>query len=88
MEDKDVYREKMEAKLREWNAQLSELNAKMDQAKADAKIEYQKKIEDFRIKKEALEEKMDELKSAGGEAWQKNQDRIGKGGIRPAQRSG
>jgi hypothetical protein len=39
-------------------------------AKADAKIEYQKKIEDFRTKKEALEEKMDELKSAGGEAWQ------------------
>jgi hypothetical protein len=34
MENKEVYREKMEAKLKEWNAELSRLSAKMDQAKA------------------------------------------------------
>ena len=78
MENKEVYREKMEAKLKEWDAELTELKAKLSQAKADAKIEYQKKIEDFKDKKEALEKKMDEFRSAGDDTWKEIKSRVEK----------
>lgn len=70
MENKELYHEKMTAKLKEWNAQIAEFSSKAEQAKADAKIEYQKKVDELQAKRAAFMEKMDELKDAGEDAWQ------------------
>jgi predicted phage gp36 major capsid-like protein len=69
MENKQAYREKLEAQMREWSAKIDLLKAKADQAEADAKIEYRNRIEDLRQKKEALKAKLGELQNASDAAW-------------------
>ena len=48
------------------------MKAKADKADADAKIEYNKQIEDLRSKQEAaqVKEKLGEFKDAGENAWE------------------
>ncbi len=69
METKEAYKEKIEAQLREWGAKIEELRSKADQAKADAKIEYMKQVEELRKKRELAQGKLEELRSASDEAW-------------------
>jgi F0F1-type ATP synthase epsilon subunit len=69
MENKQAYREKLEAQMREWSAKIDVLKAKADQAEAEAKIEYRNRIEDLRQKKEALKAKLSELQNASDAAW-------------------
>jgi predicted ATP-binding protein involved in virulence len=71
MKDKrKAYEEKLEAQLKEWGAQLALLKAKADNAKADAKIEYYKTIEALQSKQNEAKKKLQELKTAGDEAWE------------------
>jgi len=70
MENKEAYRDKLEAQMREWSAKIDLLKARADQAEAEAKIEYNKRIEDLRQKKEALQTKLSELQNASDAAWQ------------------
>jgi uncharacterized coiled-coil DUF342 family protein len=69
MENKEAYREKLEAQMREWSAKIDILKAKADQAEAESKIEYKNRIEDLRKRKEALQEKVKELQNASDAAW-------------------
>ncbi len=69
MDSKEAYREKLEAQMREWSAKVDLLKAKADQAEAEAKIEYNKAIEDLRRRKEALQAKVKELQDASDAAW-------------------
>lgn len=55
MDKKEIYREKMDARMKELNAKIDELKARAQKSKADAKLEYTKGVD-------ALEEKRDELK--------------------------
>jgi len=68
MEKKEAYRNKLEAQMREWSAKIDLLKARADQAEAEAKIEYNKRIEDLRQKKEALKAKLDDLRNASDAA--------------------
>ena len=71
MDDKrKAYEEKLDAQLREWNAQIELLKAKADHAKADAKIEYLKAIETLQGKQSEAKAKLQELKTAGDAAWE------------------
>jgi hypothetical protein len=69
MANKEAYREKLEAQMREWSAKIDLLKAKADQAEAEAKVEYRNRIEDLRQKKEALRVKLGELQNASDAAW-------------------
>lgn len=68
---KEAYQEKIEAQLNEWSAKIKELKAKAEQAKADRKIELQKTVDDLRARKEAARKKLDEVKRAGADTWEK-----------------
>ncbi len=71
MEDKrKAYEEKLDAQLKEWNAQITLLKAKAENAKADAKIDYYKSIEALEHKHDEARTKLQELKTAGDEAWE------------------
>ena len=71
MKDKrKAYEEKLDAQLEEWNAQISLLKARADKAKAEAKIEYYKTIEALQHRQDEAETKLQELKTAGDEAWE------------------
>ena len=69
-EKRKAYEEKVDAQLKEWNAQITLLKAKAENAKADAKIDYYKKIEALERKHDRAKTKLQELKTAGDEAWE------------------
>ena len=68
---REAYQEKVEAKLKVWSAQVKELQAKAELAKADAKVELHKHIQALQAKEEAVQHKLKELKAAGADAWEK-----------------
>ncbi len=65
-----AYEEKLDAQLKEWNAEIDLLKAKAENAKADRKIEYATKIDTLQHKRDIAKTKLHELKNAGDEAWE------------------
>jgi predicted nuclease with TOPRIM domain len=69
-EKRDAYVQKLKAKLDEWNAEIDMLAAKADQAEAEAKIGYDRRLEDLCAKRTELEEKIAELQQSSEGAWE------------------
>jgi DNA repair exonuclease SbcCD ATPase subunit len=69
MDDKTAYRQKLEARLDQWRAEIDKLQAKAEEAGADARIEYEKQVKDLRRKQEEAREMLGELDEAGEQAW-------------------
>jgi predicted nuclease with TOPRIM domain len=67
----EAYKEQVEAKLKVWSAQVQELKAKAELAKADTKVELHKQIQALQAKQDAVQAKLKELKGAGADAWEK-----------------
>ncbi len=67
---KDAYQDKMDARLREWQAKIDALKARADQAEAEQKIQYYEEIETLRTKQQKVQQKLEELRSAGASAWE------------------
>ena len=65
-----AYEEKFDAQLKEWSAEIALLKAKADKAKAEVKIEYYKTIETLQGKQDAAKMKLQELRTAGDDAWE------------------
>jgi DNA repair ATPase RecN len=61
---------KLKEKIDLWNADLNKLQARADQASAEARIKYQQQIEDLQEKRQELEGKMAQLRGAGEGAWE------------------
>ena len=70
MDKKELYIEKLAARLKQWSAKIDEYKAKGEELKVDMKIEYKKQLEDLSVKKGALEKKISALKEPGNEAWE------------------
>jgi uncharacterized coiled-coil DUF342 family protein len=70
MDEKKAYQEKIEAQLKEASAKIAELAAKADQAKADAKLQYQEQIKTLRTMRDELNRKLMRLNDAGEGAWE------------------
>jgi multidrug resistance efflux pump len=67
--EKDLYRQKMQAQLDEWKAELDKIKAKAKKADADAKIQADKNIKELEGKIEDGQAKLKELADASGDAW-------------------
>ena len=67
---REAYQKKMESQLKEWSAKIDGLRARAERASADIQIEYYEQIDTLRTKQEAAQSKLQELKRAGGNAWQ------------------
>ena len=65
-----AYEEKLEAQLEEWNAQIALLKARAEKGRTEAKIEYYKTIEALQHRQDEARAKLEELKTAGDEAWE------------------
>jgi hypothetical protein len=70
MDKRKAYEEKLDAQLKEWNAQIALFKARADKAKAEAKIEYYRTIETLQHREDDARTKLHELKTAGDEAWE------------------
>lgn len=69
MELQNAYRRKMAAQLKEWGAQINLLEAKVENAGADARIKGAEELDSLRAKQRAASATMKELEKAGSEAW-------------------
>jgi uncharacterized coiled-coil DUF342 family protein len=70
MNIKESYRQKLQAQLDEWGAEIDKLKARADRADADIKLEYYEQIDDLRVKQQAVTDRLAELKSASDDAWE------------------
>jgi hypothetical protein len=68
-ETKDAYRRKSEAELKELNARLDLLDSKAQKAHAEAKIGYTERIYELKKRRDGLRDRIEELSRAGGDAW-------------------
>jgi multidrug resistance efflux pump len=69
MENREEYQGKMEAQLSEWGADIDRLKARADKAAADTRQGYYDQIDALRAKEALLQEKLQELKTSGDDAW-------------------
>ena len=70
METKDEYKARIDAQLKEWSARIAELMAKAERTEAGLKAEYLKDVENLKVKKEALQVKLEDLKKTSDDAWE------------------
>ncbi len=61
--------EKMETQLNVWNAQIKLLEAKIDNAGADFKLQHSSEMNQLREKQHTATEKIKEMKKSTNEAW-------------------
>jgi hypothetical protein len=70
MKNREEYIDHMMAQLKEWSRKIDQLEFKARTAKAEARLTYEKRIQDLKSKREAVIKRTQELKGAGGEAWE------------------
>jgi len=70
MTTRDAYIEKFKSQLDQWNAKIDPLEAKAREAGADAKIEYQRQLDELRARRDEAQAKLDQVRNASGEAWE------------------
>jgi len=74
MATKEAYQKKLEAQLRQWDAELALLNAKANKATADARINYENELESLKSKRAAAHETLEELRKRSENAWEDMKD--------------
>lgn len=74
-EKRDAAIQKLKAKINEWTAEIDRLAAKAEKAEAEAGIRYRHQVEDVKAKRQAAEEKLENLRDAGESAWGGDQAR-------------
>jgi phage host-nuclease inhibitor protein Gam len=70
LENRREYIDKMAAKLKELESEISELGKMADKAVAEVKAEYHQQIQDLFLKKEELQKKVSKISEASGNAWE------------------
>ena len=70
MNDKELYQQKKQAQLDEWEAEVTKLKAKASEASADAQIELNQQIETLEGKIEEGKSKLSELSNTSDDAWE------------------
>jgi hypothetical protein len=67
---KEIYRQKAQARFDQMNAQIQELLARFNETKAEAKLKINNQFEDLTNQQETVEQKMEQVKDAGEDAWE------------------
>ena len=69
MDDRELHRQKYQAQLDEWKAEIAKLKARAAGAKADAQIEMNKQVKELDHKLHEAGARLSELAAAGEETW-------------------
>ena len=76
MSEKELYRQKKQAQLDQWNAEVDKLKAEASEASADAQLELNREIEALDGKIEQGKAKFAELAEASDDAWASIKDGV------------
>jgi hypothetical protein len=66
---KEIYQQKVEAKIEQVNAQIDSYLSKIDETKADTKLEIKNQLDDLTNQRKTVERKFEEIRNAGQDAW-------------------
>ena len=69
-ERRDAYIQKLKAMLDEWNDEIERMAEKEDKAGPNAKIEYYKKLDELRAKRDDIVARIDAMQKSGEDAWE------------------
>lgn len=67
---REAYLKKGEAQIKEWATKLNEMTTKAQQASVDVKAKMLKELAEMGERKDELQKKLAEFKSAGAEKWE------------------
>ena len=76
MNDKELYQQKMKARLDEWEADVDKLKAKASGASADVQLDMNRQIKALERNIEEGKAKLSELAEAGEDAWESIKDGV------------
>ncbi len=68
--EKELYEQKMRARLDEWKAELDKLKARARGASADTQLEMNRRIENLETAIQEGETRLSALSEAGDDAWE------------------
>lgn len=69
MEKRDLYIEKINAQIEQYNAKLAGMRGRANEAHADMKLEYLKQVEKLESNRDALKEKYEQLRKSSESSW-------------------
>lgn len=70
MQKQEVYCEKLQARMAQYDAKFDELKAKSQEMQADAKLEFLERMNQVDAKRQELKKQIEELKNNGEDAMQ------------------
>jgi hypothetical protein len=69
MGERQIYIDKLAVQLKQWDAEIQKLEAKVNKVDANFRANYRQKLSDLRTKKKEANLKLQEIKDSGEEAW-------------------
>lgn len=70
MKERDLYIQKLEAQINEWQADIDKLKAKLAGASVGTKLEINQHITSMESNLEEAKSKLDELRKASDDSWE------------------
>jgi hypothetical protein len=70
MSNRDEYIATMKAQLDQWNAQISDLEARAHEVKDEAQATFNEQLSALRVKRQEGVEKLEEMQEAGETTWE------------------
>jgi beta-phosphoglucomutase-like phosphatase (HAD superfamily) len=69
MKDRKQYIDKISAQFKDWDDEIKKLKTKAETVKAESKEKYKELLNDYSVKKEAAQKKLQELKNSSEDSW-------------------
>ncbi|MBE9511562.1 MAG: hypothetical protein IMY71_11855 [Bacteroidetes bacterium] len=76
MGKREEYIDKLADQLKKWDAEISKLEEKAENAKTDVKAKYTKKADELRAKKESIQQKARDFRDTNEETFNSIKDGI------------
>ncbi len=70
MTTKDAYRQRLDAQMEAWKSDIDRLDAKAKVAEADARLAYEKQVDDLRSRQRGLSDKLRDFQEANDDSWE------------------
>lgn len=70
MNSPDLYKEKLAAQLKEWEARIETLEARIGSLGAEMRVKSQEEIEKLRAKQQAAREMLERFGDSSAQTWQ------------------
>lgn len=69
MTERNEFVERLKARIDEWNAEISKMEAQARKARADSQAQYEENLQKLRRQRDEARDKITELQQASDAAW-------------------